>query len=210
MRMTIQHTMHGRTCAAICALSLLIGGAWSAQPAHAVVELNITEGNIQPLPIAVTQFTTDGSVPPEVAREVSGVVANDLRALRPVRADRPSRLHRADARHRAAPRFDDWRLINAQALVDRRVGSRRRPAQRRVPAVGRVRRQQMAGEQFYHRGRRLAPHRATSSPTRSTSASPARRAISTRASSSSTRPARKDKRIKRLAIMDQDGANSGS
>ena len=44
-------------------------------------------------------------------------------------------------------------------------------------------------------------------PTRSMSASPARRAISTPASSSSRNPGPAIKRVKRLAVMDEDGAN---
>ena len=35
-----------------------------ARAAHAVVELNITQGNIQPLPIAITDFASDGSIEP--------------------------------------------------------------------------------------------------------------------------------------------------
>jgi len=67
-----------RWCAA---LALLVLGALSAStPARAVVELNITQGTIQPLPIAIADFAGDGSVDSQTAREISDVVANDLRA----------------------------------------------------------------------------------------------------------------------------------
>src|SRR3989304_5863729 len=63
------------------ALVLLVLGALSASPpARAVVELNITQGTIQPLPIAIADFAGDGSVEQQTAREISAVVANDLRA----------------------------------------------------------------------------------------------------------------------------------
>ncbi|MGD9501886.1 MAG: Tol-Pal system protein TolB, partial [Methyloceanibacter sp.] len=64
-----------RLVAALLALASL-----APVPARAVVELNITQGTIQPLPIAIPDFLGDGSIDPEVAREVSGVVASDLRS----------------------------------------------------------------------------------------------------------------------------------
>ncbi len=49
-------------------------------------------------------------------------------ALRAVRADRPGGLHREDQQHRRCAALRDWRTINAQALVTGRRGAgRRRP-----------------------------------------------------------------------------------
>jgi TolB protein len=58
----------------------MLGALAMTSPARAVVELNITQGTIQPLPIAIADFTGDGSIDPQVARDVSTVVANDLRS----------------------------------------------------------------------------------------------------------------------------------
>ncbi|MBE3110991.1 MAG: Tol-Pal system protein TolB, partial [Acidobacteria bacterium] len=44
-------------------------------PARAIMELDITQGNIQPMPIAVTDFASDGSVGPQTTREISTVIA---------------------------------------------------------------------------------------------------------------------------------------
>ena len=52
---------------------------FAVPPARAVVELNITQGKIQPLPIAIADFVGDGSIDPRPAREISDVVASDLR-----------------------------------------------------------------------------------------------------------------------------------
>ena len=41
-----------------------------SSPARAVVELNITQGTIQPLPIAIADFAGDGSIDPKTAREI--------------------------------------------------------------------------------------------------------------------------------------------
>ena len=45
-----------------------------------MVELNITQGTIQPMPIAITDFTSDGTIDADAAREISDVVANDLKS----------------------------------------------------------------------------------------------------------------------------------
>ena len=68
-----------RLVSRLAAILLVIGGL-APVPARAVVELNITQGTIQPLPIAIPDFVGDGSVEPGVAREISGVVANDLKS----------------------------------------------------------------------------------------------------------------------------------
>ena len=104
-------------------LVLLALGALSPSPAHAVVELNITQGTIQPLPIAIADFVGDGSVAPDVAREVSGVVANDLRLsglFIPI--DQAAFIEKGVSPDHL-PRFEDWRVLNAQALVVGRIGA---------------------------------------------------------------------------------------
>ena len=83
----------------------------------------------------------------------------------------------------------------------------RRPPQGRVPAVGRLRRAAARRASPSRRRGRTGAASRISSPTRSTSGSPARTAISTPASSTSPNPGRRRSRVKRLAIMDQDGAN---
>ena len=60
-------------------------------PAHARVEININKGNVEPLPIAVTDFLQG-----ELGQKISDVVAADLKRSRPVCADRQDGLHRKD------------------------------------------------------------------------------------------------------------------
>ena len=59
--------------------AIIVASAVSPQ-AHAVVELDITQGNIQPMPIAIPDFASDGSIDANTAREISNVVANDLKS----------------------------------------------------------------------------------------------------------------------------------
>ncbi len=46
-----------------------------AAPAHAVVEININKGNVEPLPIAITDFVSSG----DIGAKISAVVEADLK-----------------------------------------------------------------------------------------------------------------------------------
>jgi len=89
----------------------------AAGSAHAQVRVDITQGQVQAMPIAITDFVGDS----EFAREISNVVEADLRRsglFAPIdRAAFIERIVNIDA----PPRFGDWRIINAQALVTGRV-----------------------------------------------------------------------------------------
>ncbi len=96
-------------------LVLLLGLA--GRPAGAVLELDITEGVLEPLPIAISAFAGDTPVAQERGREIADVVSADLERsglFRPI--DRRAFIQ-APEQLRGLPRFADWRLINAEALV---------------------------------------------------------------------------------------------
>jgi len=97
----------------LSAISLFVS---TVLPADARVEIDITRGNIEPLPIAVSQFIGD-----KIAQDIAGVVEADLRnsgLFKPIdKAAFIQKITNPDA----APRFEDWRVINAQALVTGRV-----------------------------------------------------------------------------------------
>jgi TolB protein len=189
------------------ALALLMLVALAAPaPAHAQLELNITQGTVQPLPIAIPDFAGDGSVAPETAREISNVVASDLRAsglFIPI--DHAAFLEQGLSTT-SVPRFDDWRVVNAQALVVGRIGN----------ADGKLRAEfrlwdvfagkQLAGEQFFARpkdARRIGHIIADAIYERITGE---KGYFDTRiVFVDESGP--KNKRMKRLAIMDQDGFN---
>jgi TolB protein len=95
-------------------LVLVALAPWSAR---AALELDITEGVLEPLPIAITEFygATPGAA--ERGRAIADVVSADLERsglFRPI--DRRAFIQ-ASEQLRALPRFADWRQINAQALV---------------------------------------------------------------------------------------------
>jgi TolB protein len=88
-----------------------------ARSAGAVLELDITEGVVEPLPIAVSEFYGDTAAASERGREIADVVQADLERsglFRPI--DRRAFIQSPE-QLRGLPRFADWRQINAQALV---------------------------------------------------------------------------------------------
>jgi len=98
--------------------SLFALGALAFAPtAHAQLEIDITGGNIEPLPIAISSFYGPQDTEQQVGADIASVVANDLESsglFRPL--DSRSFLQRPE-QMKMIPRFPDWRQINAQALV---------------------------------------------------------------------------------------------
>ncbi len=188
---------------AVFTLIAMAAGSW---PAHAVVELNITQGNIQPLPIAIPDFASDGSVDAKAAREISDVVSNDLKSSGMfIPIEQAAFIERGLDVGRA-PRFEDWRPINAQALVIGKISNNdgRLRAEFRLWDV--LSGKQLAGEQFFTRpkdARRIGHIIADVIYER----------ITGEKGYFDTRVVfvdefgPKNKRVKRLAIMDQDGYN---
>eukprot|EP01035_Chromulina_nebulosa_P067146 gene67146-91972_t len=122
-----------------------LAGAF-VSPASAAVEININRGNVQPLPIAITDFvSSDG-----IGAQISAVVEANLKRsglFAPVnRGAFIEQISNPDQ----PPRFDDWKVIKAEALV---VGRISREADGRLRAEFRLwdtfAGQQMTGQQFF-------------------------------------------------------------
>jgi TolB protein len=98
---------------ALIALVLLLGPL----PASAQLEIDITQGVVEPLPIAISELYGDTPAAQQFGRDIADVVSADLERsglLRPL--DRRSFIQSPEEL-RNVPRFADWRQINAQALV---------------------------------------------------------------------------------------------
>ncbi|CDX23383.1 Protein TolB [Mesorhizobium plurifarium] len=170
-------------------------------PAQATLELNVNKGNVEPMPIAIPDF--EGGLGPQI----SEIVTADLKRsglFAPIdKAAFVEKITNPDA----TPRFDDWKVINAQALV---TGSVSKEADGRIRAQYRLwdifGNQQLAGEQFFANDanqRRVAHIIADAIYEKITGE---KGYFDTRVvfvDESGAKNARK----KRLAIMDQDGAN---
>ena len=161
------------------------------QPAHAAVRVDISQGNLQPISIAIPDFVAGAPTETPTAQGVTQIITNNLKRSGLFAPIDPAAFIEKVTNSDAVPRFPDWRQINAQALVTGRItrqGDGRLKAEFRLWDV--FSGQQLDGKHYFSR-RRTGAASATSSPTRSTSGSPAKAAISTPASSSSTRAGRR-------------------
>ena len=81
--------------------------------AEAQVRLQITEGNFQPMPIAIPDFF-GGNADAEVARNVSAIVTNNLRRSGLFAPIDPAAFIQKLPSAEAAPNFPDWRALKSK------------------------------------------------------------------------------------------------
>jgi TolB protein len=175
-------------------------GAKDAGP----LEIDITQGTLSPIPIAIPRFLGDDA---RFASEVTGVVMADLERSGLFRAlDHTSFIDQVRDLN-ALPRFQDWRVVNAQALVVGRAG---RASDGRYSVEFRLydvlSQRELVAKRFAAGAidwRRLAHRVADQVYERLTGEKGYFDTLI--AFIDETGP--KDRRRKRLAIMDQDGAN---
>ena len=112
-------TIVTRFPAAVLALFLVTVAAWQlpAKPAWAQLQIDITRGNVDPLPIAIGDLAGANPETVQVGRDISGVIAANLERSGLFRAIERAAFIEDPTRITLRPRFGDWRLINAQALV---------------------------------------------------------------------------------------------
>ena len=97
---------------------------FSSKSAHSLVKVDITRGNLDPLPIAVSPLYVDTKSEKlsslevdDLGKNVSKVIENNFRStglFNPLKKD--AFVQKPDIAH-LKPRFEDWRLIKAQALI---------------------------------------------------------------------------------------------
>jgi TolB protein len=201
----IKHTLKSRLARALLAFgaALLLAGNAVAEP-----NIDVRHANPQPLPIAIPVFAAGNPQDAALGRNITEVVTNDLERSGLFKPLDPRAFIQDPAALRPVPRFPDWRLINAQALVvggaDTQPDGRVRVEFRLWDVPGG---QQMAGQAYFtspDNWRRVAH----------TVADEIYKRITGEEGYFDTRivyvaesgPA--DRRVKRMAIMDQDGFNN--
>ncbi len=100
---------------------------------YSLVEIDITRGNLDPLPISVSPFFADETSKEKIKKnldidnlglEISKVIENNLRKTGLFETlDKESFLQKPDIAH-LKPRFEDWALIKSQVLITGRVTSK--------------------------------------------------------------------------------------
>ncbi|PZN17177.1 MAG: Tol-Pal system protein TolB [Proteobacteria bacterium] len=188
------------------ALQMGLLGAGMAVAPHAFSQTRVTvdEANLRPRPIAIPDFLSED---PKLGVDIAAVISNDLESsglFRPL--DRAAFIEQIRDLN-IAPRFADWRSVGAEALVVGRVG---RLSDGRLRAEFRlwdvVLGKPLTGQQFstipanWRRIGHIIADQVYEKLTLEKGYFDTRIVFI-----DETGP--KDKRLKRLAIMDQDGAN---
>jgi TolB protein len=184
----------------------LIATIFFAASANAQLKIDITKGNVEPMPIAVTTLTGAGGGGANGV-DISGVIAADLERsglFKPInKAAFIEQITNGDA----VPRYADWRQINANAIVTGTVtptgADKVRISFRLWDALSQT---QIAGKEYntFARNWRRVSHLISDEIYKRLTGEQGY--FDTRiVYVSETGPAKK--RVKRLAIMDQDGAN---
>jgi TolB protein len=175
--------------------------------AHAEIQVDVTRGNLDPLPIATPDFIGQGGQESAVGKDIARVVRADLERSGLFRTIDPASYIEKVSDINVQPRFADWKLVNAKALA---VGRATATADGKLR--GEYRLWDVSGEAPIHdreyittpeNWRRIAHKIADDIYERLTGE---KGYFDTRiVFISESGP--KTKRIKKLAIMDQDGAN---
>ena len=119
---------------------------FASAPAGAALKIDITQGNVEPLPIAVLDFVSEDGVGMKLAQ----VVTADLERSGLFRPIERAAFIETQVDVNVRPRFRDWRLVNALALVTGRAirqNDGRLRVEFRLWDV--VAQQQMTGLQFF-------------------------------------------------------------
>jgi TolB protein len=190
------------------ALGAIAGGLMvSGRYARAQVHVEISGGNFQPLPIAIPKFVGGTPADDETAAGVTQIITANLQRSGLFAPIDPASYLETITSVDAVPNFQNWRTVNAQALVTGRVTQQsdgRLKAEFRLWDV--LAGQQLAGQQYFttpDNWRRIAHIISDAIYERLTGDGGYfdSRVVFV----DETGPA--ERRIKRLTIMDQDGAN---
>ncbi|MEL7040469.1 MAG: Tol-Pal system beta propeller repeat protein TolB [Pseudomonadota bacterium] len=202
----------------ILATLVALLGTWSA--ALAQLEVVVDRADLKPTPIAIPTFEAIG-VDPDIAQQISDVIRADLESTGLFTVT-PEEAHiQKDLNIEVAPRFADWKIIQADALVVGTVEQISRDGNQLIR--GSVRMWDVYGEELMRfedsAGRQVSGRRFTTTP------ADIRRIAHKIADAIYSRLTGEDgyfdtrivyiaesgapgNRIKKLAIMDSDGANA--
>ena len=131
---------------ALAAFALVVG---TAQQARAELQINVTDGVVEPLPIALAPFMDASGQEDKLGRDIAAVAIADLVGSGLFRAIDEKAFIQTPAAAVLAPRFPDWRQVNAQGLI---VGAVKRQGDGRIRVEFRlwdvIGEQQLVGQAF--------------------------------------------------------------
>ena len=110
-------TLGGRGRAALLSLVLLTIAAGTPLPAGAQIVIDITQPNVEPLPIAVPLFHGVEPTEVQVAQDLASVITADLERSGLFTAINPAAFIQSPEALQNGPNYSEWRIINAEALI---------------------------------------------------------------------------------------------
>lgn len=119
-----------------------------AAPAHAQLKIDITKGHVEPMPIALPDLASAEPDATQLGADIMGVVSANLERSGLFRPIEKGAFIEQITPTTSTPRFPDWRQINANALVTGTIqgsGEKMRVTFRLWDVYGE---QQIAGKEF--------------------------------------------------------------
>ncbi len=91
---------------------------FAASPAQAQLRVEVNKGKIEPVPIAISPFYPERPEFAQFAKDIPDIITNNLRGSGLFKPVSPGAFIQNPASiQKDGPRFAEWRAINAQALV---------------------------------------------------------------------------------------------
>ena len=103
------------------AIVLCLAILLAAAGARAELRVDITRGHVEPLPIALVDLAGANEADAKLGRQITEVITRNLERSGLFRPIDPAGFIIEPGGMTVRPRFQDWRIINAQALVTGRV-----------------------------------------------------------------------------------------
>lgn len=97
--------------------AIIIGLSYSS-PANAVLQIDITKGNVNPLPVAIHDLVSEDGETEGIGNDITRIISTDLERsglFKPI--DKRAFIQRFGVGQPLNPSFPDWRQIDAQALM---------------------------------------------------------------------------------------------
>ncbi|MGB2097150.1 MAG: Tol-Pal system protein TolB, partial [Candidatus Puniceispirillales bacterium] len=104
----------GRLYRSLAILLLFVSSALAQSDTEVIT---ITEGNVEPAPIAITDFIGPDGQPTDIGRDIASIISNDLEGSGLFRPLSQAAFFAPPSDITERPDFADWRPIGASALL---------------------------------------------------------------------------------------------
>jgi TolB protein len=89
--------------------------------AQAEMKIEVTQGQVNPLPMAILDFESEDTETKKLASNIAGVIQHDLESTGLFEMVPPKSFIQTDLTLDMTPRYQDWKIIKVEALINGRV-----------------------------------------------------------------------------------------